>query len=541
MILSFLAWGHGGEDHGAPAAAAVTVGADSTTVSASSSAFEAVLRVPHVPAGAPTTATLLLADWATSAPIEGAQATLTLSGPGEVNLAFASPSPGRLAAPASFPADGDYAGALVVQAPSATDLLAINGLHVGVAAPPATAGKTGAALSAALAFAIGGIGYLLGRLRGAAAAAALLFGLVGARGVLAHGGESHAAPAAGGNSGDLTMRLESQFLVGLRTARLVHEPFRAEVPVLGRFVTRPGGSATLRAPVAGELVAPPAGFPAPGTLVRAGQILGSIREQVGSAERADVAQGRQQAATTLAEARARVALAERDAAAVGSLGAGLSDRERLERAQSLTAARAALEAAERSVASIGDGTVPVRAPVDGRLGATLARPGDQLAPGDEIFRVVDASGLWMEANLPERLAPGVRAGVPARVFATSLPRDPLLGLVLDAGQEADPETGSLTITLAVEAEGRPLRPGMSATAWLGQGDARDALVVPDAAVLDSNGATIAFVKVAPERFELRDVRLGARSGQAWEVVEGLKAGERVVVEGTYSLRSLAGR
>ena len=53
--------------------------------------------------------------------------------------------------------------------------------------------------------------------------------------------------------------------------------------------------------------------------------------------------------------------------------------------------------------------------------------------------------------------------------------------------------------------------------------------------------SLGFVKVGPEQFELRELRLGARSGRSWEVLDGLKAGERAVVDGTYALRSLAGR
>jgi multidrug efflux pump subunit AcrA (membrane-fusion protein) len=65
--------------------------------------------------------------------------------------------------------------------------------------------------------------------------------------------------------------------------------------------------------------------------------------------------------------------------------------------------------------------------------------------------------------------------------------------------------------------------------------------VPDDAVVESNGSTLVFVKTGPERFEVREVSLGARSGKSWEVHAGLRPAERVVVAGTYALKSLAGR
>jgi RND family efflux transporter MFP subunit len=198
--------------------------------------------------------------------------------------------------------------------------------------------------------------------------------------------------------------------------------------------------------------------------------------------------------------------------------------------------------AQAAYAAASEGSsIGIRAPVDGKLASIRVRPGDQVQPGDELFRIVDAAGLWMEARVPEQLASGIVAGSAATVEAAAFPGVSLDAVILDAGQEADPATGTMTVTLAVTAADHDLHPGMSATAWLGRGAIRDALVVPDGGVVDSGGMTIGFVKVGPEQFELRELRLGARSGESWEVLAGLNVGERVVTEGTYTLRSLAGR
>ena len=544
LVLVALVHAHGGEDHAAPAAPPVVSGAGQA--SGSSGSTDAVLRVASGPAGTPVATTLLLADFATSAPIVGATPTVSLQGAGAVDLSFSATTPGAYAGTATFPADGDYAGALVVTTPVGADLVALSGLHRDP--PEAASASSGLGVGTVLGLVFGGlvllgVGYAVGRARAAAATVALLAASGATRQVSAHGGEDHGAPAvARAADAGLSLPLESQFLLGLRTAPLAPERFQERAPALGRFVARPGGSATLRAPLSGELAAPPGGFPSPGTPVRAGQVLGVIRGAVGGIDRAALAASRQQAANTVAEARQALALAERDAASVAVLAESISDRARLERQQALLVARTALAEAERALAATGDGAgIAVRAPVNGRLGPTLARPGDQVQAGDPLFRVVDAAGLWLEARLPERQASGVLGGATARVVSTAFPDSVLEATVLDAGQEVDPATGMLTVTLAVDAAGLDLRPGMSATAWLGRGDARDALVVPDSAVVDSDGMTIAFVKVGPEAFVLRTVKLGAQAGGTWEVLSGVSAGERVVVDGTYPLRSLAGR
>ncbi len=578
LTVSFV-FAHGGEDHSTPAAARTVDAADAASVLATSSKLEAVLRVPHVPPGVSTEATLLLADFATSAPIEGASATLTLSGPGSLQAELGSAGPpGFYHGALTLPADGEYAGALVVSVPAAlqdpgtagggvaggqsppaprsTELLAISGLHI---APPivdsAETVGVGTVLAGlgvvALLVVVGSggvlLGWLLGRRRAASVAAIfVVLGVAGAgRRVSAHGGEDHgeasAAPVASAG-GTLTLRLDSQFLVGLRTSVLHRGEFQEQVAALGRFVARPGEAASLGAPVDGVLVAPPGGFPSPGQRVRAGDTLALLKELPGTADRVAIAEERSAAATRVAEAKVALALAVRDLAAVESLGASLSERERLVRQGAVEVARVALREAETALASVSGGvTVPIRAPVAGRLGPVGARPGDQVSAGATVFRIVEAAGLWMEATVPERHALGLIAGAPATVTATAAPGRILSAVVLDPGQEADPATGLVTITLAVEAGELGLRPGMGATAWVGQGSARDALFLPASAVVESNGARLAFVKTGPESFEARELQVGGRAGGGWELLAGVVAGERVVVDGGYALRSLAGR
>lgn len=529
LLLLPAARAHGGEDHAAPAAVLTVAGG--ARAAASSDALDAVVELPG------GTATLWLADHRTSAPVSDATATATLSGPTPLELSFADGhSPGRLVSDAATPAAGDYAGALIVTRATGADLLAVTGLHVGAPEAPGAAESPPRAALGAAALLLVALGYILGRARGAGTAAVLLLGLAARRGS-AHGGEDHAAEAAAPTGGDLALPMATQFRVGLRTAVLAREPFVTGTPAVARLVARPGAGATLRAPVAGVLRAPEGGFPEPGAVVHAGQLLARIDEQSNGADRAAVADVRRQSADALAEARRAVALAEQDAALLNDPAAGWSERERLERARAVDVARAALVAAEAAAADLTRG-VEVRAPVSGRIGVTLARPGDGVTEGDALFRVVDSQGLWAEAQVPERLAGLVTPGAAATVIPAA--GGPLSAVVLDAGAEVDPATGTFPVTLSFDG-GAALRPGMSATAWLPTAASREALVAPGAAVLSHAGESFAFVKLGPERFALRPLTLGGRSGTGWEVLDGLAPGERVVVAGAPTLRALAGR
>ncbi|MFZ5477610.1 MAG: efflux RND transporter periplasmic adaptor subunit, partial [Myxococcota bacterium] len=547
MFALDLAFAHGGEDHGAPAAAPAAA-ADVPSVAASGSVFETVLRAPE---GLSGNATLLVADWATSAPIAEGTATLSLTGPGPAQAEFVpTRQAGTWTAPLAFPSPGAYAGALVVTSGERSDLLAVPEIAVGAPhehaddgpaswSVPVVVSGIGLALLVGLA-----AGWFAGRRgRGArrlASAAALVAVAVAAERVNAHGGEDHGAPAAAApaQGGALALRMESQFLLEVRTQPVVRDVFVEQVEALGRFLARPGATATLRAPVAGLLRAPDGGFPTPGQEVRAGDVLALIAETAPAGERAALAQGEAEVHTALAEARARLALAERDAARAAELGDAISPRERLQREQAVASAREALLHAERAAASFGSRT-QVRAPLPGRLAHSEARPGDHVEPGDALFRIVGGDALWVEVEVPEAQAARISGGAAATV---ATPAGALLdAVVLDAGQEVDPATGHVTITMAVQGEDPSLRPGMSATAWIDAGPRRDALVVPDASVVESGGEALVFVKTGPESFAARPVRLRGRAGDVWEVSQGLSAGERAVVQGTYALRSLAGR
>ncbi len=510
---------------------------------AASESFEAVLFAGEPGVGSPTTATLLLADYATSAPVD-ADVKVTLSGPGSVDLALTTHD-GVGTGAITFPAAGEYAGSLVVTTATATDLLAITGL---VIAPEAVADHvdgwawaglcTTLGLVAGIGLLTGVVGYAVGRRRGMAVAAVLALGAPSER-VGAHGGEDHGAPAVEVSGGALVLRMESQFLLGLRTMPVAMGPFREQIQATGTFVARPGESATVGAPASGVLVAPPGGFPTPGARVDAGQLLARIEETARGVDRAALGQARSEAGTRVAEARAALALAERDAANADALGDAISARERVQREQAVTVAREALSQAQGARSSAGVDGLEIRAPLGGTLGHVGVRPGERVEAGAPVFRISDVVGLWVEARVPERLAPGIAPGVPATVTTES--GAVLDATVLDAGQHADPATGTVLVTLSVQTADAGILPGFGARVWIGRGDARDALALPSGAVVNSNGATLAFVKTGPEQFDARELRIGGRAGGAVEVLAGVRPGERVVTDGTYALRSIAGR
>ena len=101
------------------------------------------------------------------------------------------------------------------------------------------------------------------------------------------------------------------------------------------------------------------------------------------------------------------------------------------------------------------------------------------------------------------------------------------------------EVDSRTLEVRIEAENKDgrLKPGMFADVEITTGAIRDALVIPTSAIQSDGEEQIVFVALDANQFEKRVVTLGRNEGGTVQVLEGVKAGEKVVTEGSFILKS----
>ncbi len=169
----------------------------------------------------------------------------------------------------------------------------------------------------------------------------------------------------------------------------------------------------------------------------------------------------------------------------------------------------------------------LRAPIDGAVRERRASVGEFLAAGAPVAALVRVHPLRLRVAVPERDASAVRMGQPVRVRLEGDAAD-------HSGRVArlSPSIQEQSRTLIVEAEvanptGR-LRPGAFARAEIVVDAARSAVIVPAAAIVTFAGVERVFV-VADNRAVERRIRTGRRVGDRVEVLEGLSAGDPVVV------------
>ena len=190
--------------------------------------------------------------------------------------------------------------------------------------------------------------------------------------------------------------------------------------------------------------------------------------------------------------------------------------------------------------------VTLRAPVSGVIAELGAREGMTVSAGATLFRIAGIGTVWVVAEVPEAqagmLVPGER--VEARVPA--YPADVFTGRVSAILPEVDPATRTVRARVEVANPAGKLKPGMYATLTLSP-RAKEGLLVPTEAVIRTGQRNVVIIADSAGKFRAVDVEVGMESGGDVEVLEGLKAGDKVVVSGQFlidseaSLRTTLGR
>lgn len=186
----------------------------------------------------------------------------------------------------------------------------------------------------------------------------------------------------------------------------------------------------------------------------------------------------------------------------------------------------------------------VRAPFAGTIVAKEVTRGEMVEPQSQLFQIADLSRLWVWIDVYERDLARVHLGDGVTVEVDAYPGTPFTGEVIYLGSSVQSETRTTRARIEVpNPEGR-LRPGMFArvrifdphTSADTPGTA-EVIAVPEAAVQRDGDRAVVFVALGEGRFEPRTVKLGRRGEGFVEVLEGVIAGEPVVVEGAFFVKS----
>lgn len=277
---------------------------------------------------------------------------------------------------------------------------------------------------------------------------------------------------------------------------------------------------------------------APGDRVVAGAALATIY----SAEVAGAGAGLSQARINRTAAEQGLARAERLVAE----GAG-SQRDVVDARTALATARAEEARAGAVLQSMGAsgvaaGTYTLRAPIAGTVVRRALRVGSQARTdaAEPAFLIADLGQVWVLAHLHEAQGSAVHPGDRVEVDVPALPGRHFASTVDRVAEAIDPNAHTLVVRIRVPNSDHALKPDMFARVTVRTGAVGVPLIPLTALITDADGYAV-FVESTPGHFDRRHVAVGAEFDGNAQVREGLRVGERVVVEGALLLDASAER
>ena len=161
-------------------------------------------------------------------------------------------------------------------------------------------------------------------------------------------------------------------------------------------------------------------------------------------------------------------------------------------------------------------------------------PGKYVEPGTTLYEVADLSTVWIYADIYESEVAAVRLHQPASVTFAAYPGETFRGNVSYIYPSLNTEARTVRVRLELPNPGLKLKPGMYGTVTL-RSEVVKTLVVPKEAVLDTGLRQLVFLDRGQGVYEPYTVKLGRRSQDRVEVLEGIKEGDRVVTSANFLL------
>lgn len=337
---------------------------------------------------------------------------------------------------------------------------------------------------------------------------------------------------------------DSSKLASIRVAVVGTARFPANlVAVPGRVEVNPNRISRVLPPVAGRVRQ---------VLVRLGDnvVEGQPLVIVESPEAGEALAAHAQAEAHIRQARAGLSKAQSDLARLRDLhehrAAALKDVLAAE--NELAQAQAELDQAQAAAGQyrhrlqmlgIEPGThtheVTVRAPIGGKVLEIAVAPGEfRNDASATLMTVADLRSVWVSAQVSESEIRHIHLGEAIEVRLAAYPDDVFRARVTRIADIVDPQTRTIKVQAEIANPAGRLLPEMFGSIRHSDGE-RTFLAIPAAAVVQTGGRSVVLVEDAPGSFRERTIRVGDRNGDLLPVLEGLNAGDRVVVDGAILL------
>lgn len=225
--------------------------------------------------------------------------------------------------------------------------------------------------------------------------------------------------------------------------------------------------------------------------------------------------------------------------------------ELLRRKAELSAAQAELNAARDQLLVLGmnessidklssTGQIRSYSNVVSRISGTVisrkVNLGQVVQPAEELFIIADLSRVWVVAEVPEQQVDLIKVGEEVVVEIPALGDKQYRAKLIFEGDVVNPETRTVTIRSELKNDDREIKPDMLVSMLI-QSRPEQKLAVPTQSIVRENDATYVYVLLAPNKFRLREVTLGAEHYGMVHVESGLAIGEKIVADGAFHVNN----
>jgi membrane fusion protein (multidrug efflux system) len=173
----------------------------------------------------------------------------------------------------------------------------------------------------------------------------------------------------------------------------------------------------------------------------------------------------------------------------------------------------------------------LRSPINGILNDRFVNEGEFAPPAVPAAHIVNLGTVKIAAEIPEKHSAAVSIGAPVRVTVEAIGSDTLTGKISFVGAAVSANNRTLPVEIVISNENHGLKPEMVARVQIVRSE-RQGVILIDGGIVQQVDRNKMVVYVEHQgRAQERVVKLGAREGTLVEVVEGLSAGDRLIVTG----------
>lgn len=182
------------------------------------------------------------------------------------------------------------------------------------------------------------------------------------------------------------------------------------------------------------------------------------------------------------------------------------------------------------------GLLTLRAPHAGTVVSDDFRIGQHVAAGSQLMQVADESHVWVEVKIPESALSNIKIGQLASVTPKGT-KARYQGKVINIHHQLDPVTRTAGVRLSIQNNDDLLHPGMFVNTEVATSSGGKGLLITEQAIQRQGNELIVFVEEEPGHFERREVDIHKSNMGLVTILEGVKEGEMVVVQGSFALAS----